>query len=124
MQIEQLKDTECLETSEGLMRPLVFGENIMVFHLEILPQFKVQPHAHEGEGFLYCLSGELEVSSNKGKVSIGPGTAMLIPSGMEVGIENKQESSVEVIIVGSPPIVKSIEELKELLRQHEVQNKE
>lgn len=49
---------------------------------------------------------------------------MLIPSGMEVGIENKQESSVEVIIVGSPPIVKSIEELKELLRQYEVQDKE
>ena len=124
MQIEQLKNTECLQTSEGLMRPLVFGENLMVFHLEIPPQFKVQPHAHEGEGFLYCLSGELEVSFNKGKVSIGSGTAMLIPSGMEVGVENKQESSVEVIIVGSPPIVKSIEELKELLRQYEVQNKE
>jgi len=124
MQIEQLKDTECLETSEGLMRPLVFGKNLMVFHLEILPQFKVQPHAHEGESFLYCLSGELEVSSNKRKVNIGPGTAMLIPSKMEVGIENKQESSVEAIIVGSPPIVKSIEELKELLRQYEVQGKE
>ena len=119
MQIKNLKDTEILKTQEGLMRPLVFGKNLMVFHLEVPPRFKVEPHAHKGEAFLYCLSGELEVFSNKGKVSISPGTAMLIPSGMEVGVENKQENLVEAIIVGSPPTVKSVEELKELIKAHQ-----
>lgn len=124
MQIRNLKDAECLQTPEGFMRPLVFGEKLMVFHLEIPPKFKVKPHAHEGEGFLFCLSGELEVTSSKEKVNIMPGTAMLIPPGMEVGVENKQDHPVTALIAGSPPIVKSTEELKQLLKQFEAQHKE
>ena len=109
MQIKHLRDAEYLETQEGLMRPLVFGERLMVFHLEIPPRFK-------GEGILYCLSGDLEATFGSEKVNIKPGTAMLIPPNMEVGVENKKDESVRAIIVGSPPMVKSVEELKELIK--------
>lgn len=117
MKIKQLKDTECLETSEGLMRPLAFGEHLLAFHLEIPPHFNVKPHAHEGEGFLYCLSGNLQVSWGESKVSIRQGTAMLIAAGSALGVENLEESPAQALIVGSPPMVRSLEELKSLLKK-------
>lgn len=124
MQVKNLKDAEVLQTPEGFMRPLVFGERLIAFYLEIPPHFKVEPHSHKSEGFLYCLSGELEVVSSKGKINVEPGTAILIPAGLEAGVENKKNDPVKAIIVSSPPMVKSTEQFKELLKQHGVQNKE
>ncbi len=123
MQIMNLKEVENLETSEGIMSPLIFGKNLMAFYLQIPGRFKVKPHTHQGEGFLYCLSGKLEVTSNSGKVSISSGTAMLVPPGVEAGVENKQVEPFEAIIVSSPPVVKSLEELKQFIGKYGAQNK-
>jgi mannose-6-phosphate isomerase-like protein (cupin superfamily) len=61
------------------------------------------------------LSGELEVISREETVTISSGTAMLLPAKVAVGIKNRGHTSVNVILISSPPSVKSADELKNLL---------
>ena len=118
IEIRTINETEGLETSEGVMKPLVFGENLAVMHLLIPAGLEVPPHAHPGEGVLYCLSGELEVISGRENVTISSGTAMLVPSGTEVGIKNQKDVAVNALLISSPPTVRSVEELRNLITSH------
>jgi quercetin dioxygenase-like cupin family protein len=118
IEIRTIDGAEGLQTSEGVMKPLVFGENLAVMHLLIPAGLEVPPHAHPGEGVLYCLSGELEVISGGKTVTISSGTAMLVPSGTEVGIKNQKDAAVNALLISSPPPVRSVEELENLINQH------
>jgi len=117
IKIKSIDEVEGLETSEGVMKPLTFGEKVAVIHLEIPVGLELSPHAHSMEGVIYCLNGELEVISGSSSetVTIGSGTAMLIPPDTEVGIKNRGDEPVNAILISSPPPVKSAEELKNLL---------
>lgn len=116
IKIKNIGEVEGLETSEGVMKPLIFGEKVAVIHLEIPVGLELSPHAHSMEGVIYCLSGELEVISKSETMTVNSGTAMLIPSDTEVGIKNRGDEPVNAILISSPPPVKSAEELKNLLR--------
>lgn len=116
IKIKNIGEVEGLETSEGVMKPLIFGEKVAVIHLEIPVGLELSPHAHSREGVIYCLSGELEVISKSETMTVNSGTAMLIPSDTEVGIKNRGDEPVNAILISSPPPVKSAEELKNLLR--------
>ena len=118
IEIRTIQETEGLETSEGVMKPLVFGENLAVIHLLIPTGLEVTPHAHPREGVLYCLSGELEVISGGKTVMLSSGTAMLVPSGTEVGLKNKKDADVNALLISSPPPVRSVEELRNLITGH------
>ena len=122
IEIRTIDEAEGLQTSEGMMKPLVFGENLAIMHLMIPAGLEVPPHAHPGEGVLYCLSGELEVVSGGETVTISSGTAMLVPSGTEVGIKNRQDAAVNALLISSPPPVRSVEELRNLINQHKGDN--
>ena len=112
IKIKSIDEVEGLETSEGVMKPLIFGEKVAVIHLEIPAGLELSPHAHSMEGVIYCLSGELEVISKSETMTVNSGTAMLIPSDTEVGIKNRGDEPVNAILISSPPPVKSAEELK------------
>ena len=112
IKIKSIDEVEGLETSEGVMKPLIFGEKVAVIHLEIPAGLELSPHAHTMEGVIYCLSGELEVISKSETMTVNSGTAMLIPSDTEVGIKNRGDEPVNAILISSPPPVKSAEELK------------
>ena len=114
--IKTISEVEGLETSEGVMKPLIFGEKVGIIHLEIPAGLEVSPHAHPMEGVIYCLSGELEVISSDETVTISSGTAMLVPPNVAVGIKNRGHTPVNVILISSPPPVKSANELKNILR--------
>lgn len=116
MEIKVINNAEKLETAEGTMTPLIFGENLCLFHLEIPPNFDIPPHGHPGEGVLYCLEGELEVTSEDKNTSIVSGTALLVGQNESIGIKNLSYKPAKVILVSSPAPVKSIEELKNLLK--------
>lgn len=116
IEIKSISEVEGLETSEGVMKPLIFGEKVAVIHLEIPAGLEVSPHAHSMEGVIYCLSGELEVTSKSETMTVNSGTAMLVPPNVEVGIKNHGDEPVTAILISSPPPVKSAEELKNLLR--------
>jgi quercetin dioxygenase-like cupin family protein len=122
IEIRTIDEAEGLQTSEGVMKPLVFGENLAVMHLMIPAGLEVPPHAHPGEGVLYCLSGELEVVSGGETVTISSGTAMLVPSGTEVGIKNREDAAVNALLISSPPTIRSVEELRNLINQHKGDN--
>ena len=83
------------------MKPLVFGENLAVMHLLIPAGLEVPPHAHPGEGVLYCLSGELEVISGGETVTLSSGTG--IPSKSEGNLKKCKytESSMTVLLLSS-----------------------
>lgn len=119
IEIQKIDDAEGLETPEGVMKPLIYGERLACMHLEIPAGLEVSPHAHSTEGLLYCLSGELVVESGGETVTIGSETAMLVPPNTVVGIKNLQDAQVNAILISSPPSVKSVEELKNLLRHHD-----
>lgn len=117
IEIKNISEIEGLETSEGVMKPLIFGEKVAVIHLEIPAGLELSPHAHSMEGVIYCLNGELEVISGSSDetVTIRSGSAMLIPPGTEMGIKNRRDKPVNAILISSPPPVKSADELKNLL---------
>ena len=117
IEIKNISEIEGLETSEGVMKPLIFGEKVAVIHLEIPAGLELSPHAHSMEGVIYCLNGELEVVSGSSDetVTIRSGSAMLIPPGTEMGIKNRRDKPVNAILLSSPPPVKSADELKNLL---------
>ena len=117
IKIKSIDEVEGLETSEGIMKPLIFGERVAVIHLEIPAGLEVPPHAHSSEGVIYCLSGELEVISGSETVTIGGGTAILVPPNIEVGIKNHGDAPVNAILISSPPPVKSADELKNILKK-------
>ena len=118
IEIRTIQETEGLETSEGAMKPLVFGKNLAVMHLLIPAGLEVPLHAHPGEGVLYCLNGELDVVSGGETVTLSSGTAMLVPSGTEVGIKNQKDAVVNALLISSPPPVRSVEELRNLITSH------
>ena len=122
IEIRTIDEAEGLQTPEGVMKPLLFGENLTVMHLLIPAGLEVPTHAHPGEGVLYCLSGELEVISGGETVTLSSGTAMLVPSGTEVGIKNRQDAAVNALLISSPPPVRSVEELENLINQHKGDN--
>ena len=124
IEIKNIGEVEGLETSEGVMKPLIFGEKVAVIHLEIPAGLELSPHAHSTEGVIYCLSGELEVFSGDETETIGSGTAMLVPPNTEVGIKNQGNKTVNVILISSPPPVGSSEELKSLLKKKQEMRKE
>jgi quercetin dioxygenase-like cupin family protein len=115
IKIETISEVEGLETSEGIMKPLIFGDKVGIIHLEIPAGLEVPPHAHSMEAVIYCLSGELEVISSNETVTLSSGTAMLVPPNVAVGIKNRGHTPVNVILISSPPPVKSADALKNLL---------
>ncbi len=118
IEIKNVPEAECLETPEGLMKPLIFGERLGVIHLEVPAGLEVLPHAHTTEGVLYCLCGELDVISDDKTVTLSSETAMLVPPNTEIGIKNRSNAPVNVLLISSPPPVRSVEELKDLLKSH------
>jgi len=115
MEIITINNAEKLETAEGIMTPLIFGDNLCLFHIKIPPNFDIPPHRHPVEVVLYFLEGEVEVTSEDKNTSIVSGTALLVGQNESIGIKNLSNKPAKAILVSSPAPVKSIEELKKLL---------
>lgn len=119
MEVINIQDAERIETSEGIMRPLIFGNNLNLFYLEVPPQLEIPSHGHPGEGVLYCLEGELETLSSQGKTIIKSGTALLLKPNEGLGLKNSTANMAKALLVSSPATVKSLEEFKNLLKKFE-----
>ena len=62
------------------------------------------------------MEGTLVVVSEGRKITIGSGAAFLVEPNEEVGIKNLTDKPAKVILVSGPPAVKSMQELKNLLK--------
>jgi len=116
MEVMNIREAERIETSEGIMRPLLFGRNLSLFYLEAPPQLEVPAHGHPGEGVLYCLEGEVEAISDQGKTVVKSGTALLVRPNEELGLRNPTAATAKALLISSPGTARSLEEFKELLK--------
>ena len=123
IKIFNIRDTEGIETGEGIMKPFLVTDNVSLIHLEIPAGMNIAPHAHPRQGLLYCLNGELEIVSRNEKFIITGGTAAIIFPEVVVGVNNNSDSSANCLLISSPPAFKSAEELTERLKQIGVKNK-
>jgi len=46
IETKNILEAECLETLEGLMKPLILSERLGVIHITIQAGLEVAPHAH------------------------------------------------------------------------------
>ena len=123
IKIFNIRDTEGIETGEGIMKPFLVTDNVSLIHLEIPAGMNITPHAHHRQGLLYCLDGELEIVSRNERFIIAGGTAAIVFPDIAIGVNNNSDSSANCLLISSPPAFKSAEELKERLKQIGVKNK-
>jgi quercetin dioxygenase-like cupin family protein len=84
----------------GFTRQVILGEKMMLCRNEIKAGSRFDPHRHE-ELMQYVLKGRLKFTSGKDVKVVGAGEVIVIPEGVEHGIEVLEDSLV--IDVFSPP---------------------
>ena len=66
-----------------ISRKLIHGERVMVAQVFLKKGCVVASHKHESEQLTYILEGLLEFTLPNGKVRVGKGQVLVIPSNME-----------------------------------------
>jgi len=112
VEVVRAAEARAVETPEGVMRPLLFGTNVSLIHLEVPPGTEVPPHGHPREGILYCLKGELELAVGGRTIHLEADTAVKVPADEQVGMRNPGAGSVRGLLISSPPAAGSAEELE------------
>ena len=125
-------EAEGFRSSEGVVKPLVFGRNISSVCLEIPPHFEIPAHSHSQETIIFCVEGNFTRTASGITRSIGPGDVYLVPSGCAGGIKTG-EKAVKVIACSSPSTAASKEAFlerimdsrnKKSLHSHEQQHED
>jgi len=113
MEVVKAAEVEPIHTPEGSMRPLVFGTNASLVHLEVPPGMVVPPHAHPREGIVYCLSGSVELASGPQRTALlTVGCAMRVQAAQEIGLRNPGKKPAALLLISSPPASSSAAELR------------
>jgi len=113
MEVARAREVQPIHTPEGTMRPLLFGRNVSLIHLEVPVGLEVPPHSHPREGIVYCLRGNVElILEGQGVVSLAPDTAGRLQPGQSVGLRNPGDCPAELLLISSPPGARSAEELR------------
>ena len=68
-----------------LSRKIISGKRVMVAQVFLKKGCVVASHEHESEQLTYILEGLLEFTLPNGKVRVGKGQVLVIPSSMEHG---------------------------------------
>lgn len=113
----KIEDVERLQTPEGIIKPLLFTDKVGLLYLELPARFDVTPHSHPQDNILYCIEGVIEVSSEDKTRTISAGSVRFVPANEVAGIKNLSDEPARLLIISAPPVVKSAEEFKELLRK-------
>ena len=116
MKIVTIEDVEGLETPEGIVKPLLFTDKVELLYLELPARFDVTPHSHPQDNILYCIEGVVEVSSGDKTTTINADSVIFVPANEVAGIKNFSDEPARLLYVSAPPVVKSAEEYKELLK--------
>ncbi len=117
MKIVTIEGVEGLETPEGIVKPLLFTDKVELLYLELPARFDVMPHSHPQDNILYCIEGVVEVSSGDKTTTINADSVIFIPANEVTGIKNLSDEPARLLCVSAPPVVKSTEEFKELLKR-------
>ncbi len=96
-------------------RPVVFGKNLYTYVAHIPPGGDMPPNGHaekeEFETSLFMIEGELEITYNGDKFTIGPETALHVPLGVSFGVKNWGKVTASYVLTFSPtPGTETMEE--------------
>lgn len=69
--------------ADKLFRKLISGKNVMLAQILLKKGCVVASHKHESEQMTFVLDGLLELTLPGGKVRVGKGHVLVIPSNME-----------------------------------------
>lgn len=99
-------------------RPLVFGKDLFMYVAHIPPGGDMPPNGHaekeEFETCLFMLEGELEISYDGDRFTIGPETALHVPLGTSFGVKNCGKVTASYVLTFSPPPeIESVEALRQ-----------
>ena len=117
MKIVRIEDVEGLETPEGLIKPLLFTDKVGLLYIELPARLDVTPHSHPQYNIVYCINGIVEVSSGDKTTTISADSVRFVPANEVASIKNLSDKPARLLCVSAPPVVKSAEEFKELLRK-------
>lgn len=71
--------------TDMISRKIISGEKVMAAQVFLKKGCNVVAHSHESEQLTYILEGALEFTLPSGKVTVGAGQVLLLPSNMEHG---------------------------------------
>lgn len=71
--------------TDKLFRKLISGKRVMLARILLKKGCVVVPHKHESEQMTFIVEGLLEFTLPNGKVRVGKGQVLVIPSNMEHG---------------------------------------
>ena len=85
---------------------LSFGtEGTAVQAFVFVPGKGFAPHAHEkSEQVLYVVEGEAKIQLGDEERTVGPGAAVVVPKGVEHGVENVGDDPLVLMMVSTPPL--------------------
>ncbi|MDH4156288.1 MAG: cupin domain-containing protein [candidate division Zixibacteria bacterium] len=83
MGLVNLKELPELQLAEGVMARVVTAQTISVLHVTIEAGAIVPGHSHHNEQVVNVVEGELELTVEGTKYSLGPGNAMILAPNVE-----------------------------------------
>ena len=123
MRIVTIKDVEGFQTPEGIIKPLLFTDKAGVLYIELPARLAITPHSHPQDSILYCIEGVAEVSSDDRIIAVSAGSVIFKPANEVAGIKNLSDEPARLLSVSVPPVAKSAEEFRELLKGHQNETK-
>jgi len=100
MKVKKWSEVAVEDLGSGFTRQVILGQRMMICRNEIKAGARFDPHRHE-ELIQYVLKGKLKFISGKEEKTVAAGEVIVIPEGVEHGIEVIEDSLV--IDVFSPP---------------------
>jgi quercetin dioxygenase-like cupin family protein len=69
------------------VRELLWGDKAVLVEVSVPAGFEAQPHSHDHESFVYVISGRIRATVRDEARELGPGDAVLHPTGVAHQIE-------------------------------------
>jgi quercetin dioxygenase-like cupin family protein len=89
-----------------LLNPNTVGtKNAQLFFVQIEPGGSIPVHRHgPAEVMIYVLEGAATFLVDEEKETLGPETALYVPAGSGIGLENRDSSPLRFVVAMAPPV--------------------
>jgi len=93
--------TRASDYAYQLLTPADEDRRLMAFQVAIDPESEHRKvgYRHEGEEFIYVLSGRLKITVGKKATTLGPGQSLLFDSGQKHHLQNPGREATRLLVV-------------------------
>ncbi len=108
MPVSTLADAKRIDfhglTAHPIAVPSRGSAELAIWHLEIAPGVKGEPHTVDREEVFVVRTGRLHGTLGGERCEIGPGDALIVPPGVLFGLANDGEEAAHVLVCTSAGI--------------------